>query len=211
MSEFIVIIVYTNVYKTLEINFIMSAGLDCITRYQLHEQGISLLQLSPLYSQLIPASPVFYKIFGGVPSAEYELGCLELWLKEAENTEEKRTPFYNGVYALVVNDLDFIIEALDKVSKPDYKHEDSVDFQRAMTIENYMTLRNIKTPYSELRSKFQAYKNLLENIKENRLLTGQEHKCRNEFLEFVKYFITLEQDYARSMDFLNSQSDGFED
>ena len=166
----------------------------------LHESNISLILLYP--SSGLPSEFLFYKIFGDIPPATYELACLENWLGNMNN-ETIRT--HKAVYNLIIRDLDRLVGALDKVAAdPDsflHTNENHGDYQRAMTVKDYAIKTGRELPYSELRRRFQSYRTLLENIKERRVLTRQEQEERKEFLEFVRFFSQLEEDYAQRLRF----------
>ena len=80
---------------------------DRVTEGCNHENNFILIQLYPLPNDVPIRDYVFYKIFGGVPPADYILACLESWLKNP-NDETIRT--CEGVYSEIAKNLGEIIE-----------------------------------------------------------------------------------------------------
>ena len=138
------------------------------------------------------SGPLFYRVLGRESTLLYTISLL---------TEPKKTRRVGEVYYYpeITENLDFLIDGLDKESKhetPNYGPKQ----QAVLTIENYVRQNNETINYLELREEFQSYKTILENLKKGMILTEREEEIKERFLSLLRFFVELEhRHYERKL------------
>ena len=168
-------------------------------------KGGGLIQLSPLDSKnYITAPPYFYGILGWDITLDYIIDKIT----DRKNTESVTRKWGKAYHNDVIENLETIIKAVSEGPKPNESSLD-IDYQIRETLKNYynhVTKEQILP--TEIRRRFQSYKNIFENLEKGYKLSEQEEKDKQDFLNITKFFLNLERehkDWERHLDALDDE------